>query len=172
MRYREGRTPHPASTSKQVCKSSQPSPKRRGKLSDAPHLSAYIPKMIPAPNRVRVVLLTQAIGPLDYRLLDGMDSKPGCVVMVPLGPRKLPGVVWDDNVFSDEPVDAKKLRAVLEVIECPPIGPGLRRLIDWVVDYYLTQHAAVLRMVLASSAAFAAAGTITEYRRTGFDPAT
>ena len=127
--------------------------------------------MIPAPNRVRVVLLTQAIGPLDYRLLDGMDSKPGCVVMVPLGPRKLPGVVWDDNVFSDEPVDAKKLRAVLEVIECPPIGPGLRRLIDWVVDYYLTQHAAVLRMVLASSAAFAAAGTITEYRRTGFEPA-
>jgi primosomal protein N' (replication factor Y) (superfamily II helicase) len=126
--------------------------------------------MNPAPSRVRVVLLTQAIGPLDYRLPEGMEATPGCVVIVPLGPRKLPGVVWDDDVFSDEPVDAKKLRAVLDVVECPPIGPGLRRLVDWVADYYLTTHAAVLRMVLASSAAFTASGTITEYRRTGFEP--
>ena len=123
--------------------------------------------MNPEPKRVRVVLLTQAIGPLDYRLPEGMEAKPGCVVIVPLGPRKLPGVVWDADVFADDPVDAKKLRAVLELVECPPIGPGLRRLVDWVADYYLTQHAAVLRMVLASSAAFTASGTITEYRRTG-----
>ncbi|HEV7233224.1 MAG TPA: primosomal protein N' [Sphingorhabdus sp.] len=127
--------------------------------------------MTPAPVRVRVVLLTQAVGPLDYRLSDGMDAKPGCVVMVPLGPRKLPGVVWDDDVFADDPVDAKKLRSVLEVVECPPIGKGLRRLVDWVADYYLTHHAAVLRMVLSSSAAFATSGTITEYRRTGYEPA-
>ncbi len=135
------------------------------------HVSAYIASMTPAPVRVRVVLLTQAVGPLDYRLSDGMDAKPGCVVMVPLGPRKLPGVVWDDDVFADDPVDAKKLRSVLEVVECPPIGKGLRRLVDWVADYYLTHHAAVLRMVLSSSAAFATSGTITEYRRTGYEPA-
>jgi primosomal protein N' (replication factor Y) len=48
---------------------------------------------------------------------------------------------------------------------------GLRRLVNWVADYYLTSHAAVLRMVLSSSAAFTATGTITEYRRTGFEPA-
>jgi primosomal protein N' (replication factor Y) len=47
----------------------------------------------------------------------------------------------------------------------------LRRLVNWVADYYLTSHAAVLRMVLSSSAAFTATGTITEYRRTGFEPA-
>ena len=57
--------------------------------------------MNPPTNRVRVVLLTQAIGPLDYRLPEGMEAKPGCVVMVPLGPRKLPGVIWDDDVFGD-----------------------------------------------------------------------
>jgi primosomal protein N' (replication factor Y) (superfamily II helicase) len=134
-------------------------------------LSAYIVQMNLPQSRVRVVLLTQAIGPLDYRLTDCMEAKPGCVVMVPLGPRQLPGVVWDNDVFGDDPVDAKKLRAVLEVVECPPIGPGLRRLVNWVADYYLTSHAAVLRMVLASSAAFTASGTITEYRRTGFEPA-
>ncbi len=127
--------------------------------------------MNPTPSRVRVVLLTQAIGPLDYRLPEGMEAAPGTVVMVPLGPRKLPAVVWDDDVFDSEPVDPKKLRNVLERVECRPIGQGLRRLVDWVADYYLTQHAAVLRMVLSSSAAFTTSGTITEYRRTGFEPA-
>jgi primosomal protein N' (replication factor Y) (superfamily II helicase) len=146
-------------------------PRTHLQKGDASLLPAYIDIMSPPTNRVRVVLLTQAIGPLDYRLPDGMKARPGCVVMVPLGPRKLPGVVWDAEIFKDEPIDAKKLRNVLELVDCPPIGPGLRRLVDWVADYYLTQHAAVLRMVLASSAAFNTSGTITEYRRTGLEPA-
>jgi primosomal protein N' (replication factor Y) (superfamily II helicase) len=140
-------------------------------MGDVPRLSAYIDGMNPPTNRVRVVLLTQAIGPLDYRLPAGMEAGPGCVVMVPLGPRKLPGVIWDDDVFGDEAVDASKLRPVLELLDCPPLGQGLRRLVNWVTDYYLTSHAAVLRMVLASSVAFTVSGTIIEYRRTGFEPA-
>ena len=138
---------------------------------DVCRIIAYTRCMSLPINRVRVVLLTQAIGPLDYRLPDAMVAGPGCVVMVPLGPRKLPGVIWDDDVFGDESVDASKLRGVLEILDCPPVALGLRRLINWVVDYYLTNHAAVLRMVLSSSAAFSATGTITEYRRTGFEPA-
>lgn len=140
-------------------------------MGGVPHLFTYIYQMTSTDNRVRVVLLTQAIGPLDYRLPDGMEAGPGCVAMVPLGSRKLPGVVWDNDIFNDEPVDASRLRAVIERVECPPIGAGLRRLVDWVAEYYLAQHAAVLRMVLASSAAFSASGTITEYRRTDHEPA-
>ncbi|MGB5077192.1 MAG: primosomal protein N' [Sphingorhabdus sp.] len=121
-------------------------------------------------KRVRVVLLTQAVGPLDYRLPAGMDAGPGSVVIVPLGPRKLAGVVWDDGVFKDEPIDIARLRPVYEVVDTPAIKAGLRRLVDWVADYYLTHHAAVLRMVLASSAALSPAGTITEYRRTALEP--
>jgi primosomal protein N' (replication factor Y) len=132
---------------------------------------AYTRLMSLPTNRVRVVLLTQAIGPLDYRLPDDMIAGPGSVVMVPLGPRKLPGVIWDDDVFGDAAVDASRLRAVLEIVDCLPVALGLRRLVNWVADYYLTSHAAVLRMVLSSSAAFTATGTITEYRRTGFEPA-
>ncbi len=132
--------------------------------------ASYIPCMSQPIQRVRVILLTQAIGPLDYRLPDGMDAVPGSVVIVPLGPRKLAGVVWDDGVFNDAPIDATRLRAVLELVTCPPLKTGLRRLVDWVADYYLTNHASVLRMVLASSAALSPAGTITEYRRTGFEP--
>ena len=138
---------------------------------DVRRIIAYTRVMSLPTNRVRVVLLTQAIGPLDYRLPDGMIAGPGSVVMVPLGPRKLPGVIWDDDVFGDEAIDASKLRAVLEIVDGPSLGPGLRRLINWVADYYLTSHASVLRMVLSSSAAFTATGTIIEYRRTGFEPA-
>ena len=72
-------------------------------------------------NRVRIILLTQAIGPLDYKLPDGMRAPPGSIVIVPLGPRKMVGVVWDTDVFADEPVDAKRLRAVYEAPDTPPI---------------------------------------------------
>ncbi len=138
---------------------------------DVRRIIAYTRFMSLPTNRVRVVLLTQAIGPLDYRLPDDMIAGPGSVVMVPLGPRKLPGVIWDDDVFGEEAIEGSKLRAVLEIVDCPPVTLGLRRLINWVADYYLTSHAAVLRMVLSSSAAFTATGTIVEYRRTGFEPA-
>ena len=140
-------------------------------MDDAHLMPAYMPAMNQPVQRVRVILLTQAVSPLDYRLPDGMDAAPGTVVVVPLGPRKLAGVVWEQAVFADEQVDAKRLRPVLERVDCPPLKAELRRLVDWVADYYLTNHAAVLRMVLASSAALSPAGTITEYRRTAFEPA-
>ena len=122
-------------------------------------------------NRVRVVLLTQVIGPLDYRLPAAMMAEAGSIVVVPLGPRKLLGVVWDDGAFGDEAIEEHRLRNVLELVDIPPIAPGLRRLVDWVADYYLASHASVLRMVVSPSAALTAAGTITEYRPSGFEPA-
>jgi primosomal protein N' (replication factor Y) (superfamily II helicase) len=122
-------------------------------------------------KRVRIVLLTQVIGPLDYRLPDWMEAGPGSVVVVPLGPRKLVGIIWDDGFFGEEAIDESRLRNVLELVDVPPIQPGLRRLVDWVADYYLSSHAAVLRMVLSSSAALSSGGTITEYRASGFEPA-
>ncbi|HXG81781.1 MAG TPA: hypothetical protein VNJ05_08270, partial [Sphingomicrobium sp.] len=43
--------------------------------------------------RVRVVTLNAALGPLDYRVPEGLDVQPGSVVVAPLGPRQLIGVV-------------------------------------------------------------------------------
>lgn len=122
-------------------------------------------------NRVRVILLTQAIGPLDYKLPHGVDAPVGSIVVVPLGPRKMLGVVWDEEVFPTDPIDAKRLRAIYEVADVPPLKAQLRRLVDWVADYYISNHASVLRMVLSSSAALlSAGGTVTEYRATGLIP--
>ena len=115
-------------------------------------------------NRVRVLLLNAALGPLDYRVPDGMRVEPGSIVIAPLGPRKLPGVVWEAESFPVEEIDPKKLRPLLELRDVPPLRAPLRRLIEWTADYYFASPAAVLRMVLSSGAAFADNRPISEYR--------
>lgn len=121
-------------------------------------------------NRVRVILLSQAVGPFDYKLPDGVDAPPGSIVTVPLGPRKITGVVWDASAFAEtKQVEASRLRAVQDVVDVSPLRAEFRRFIDWVADYYIAPHAAVLRMVLPS-AALSNGGTITEYRRTDQEP--
>lgn len=121
--------------------------------------------------RARVLLLNAALGPLDYRIPHGMDAKPGSIVIAPLGPRQLVGVVWDEGSFPDtETVGDNRLRNLLEVIDAPPIPDTLRRLIEWTADYYLAPPAAVLRMTLASMSALEGARTVIEYRATGTLP--
>jgi primosomal protein N' (replication factor Y) len=118
----------------------------------------------PAKDRARVLLLNAALGPLDYRIPEGMDARPGSIVMAPLGPRKLPGVVWEAESFPVDEIDAKKLRPLLELRDVPPLSSPLRRLIEWTARYYFAAPASVLRMVLSSGAAFADNRPISEYR--------
>lgn len=121
-------------------------------------------------NRVRVLLLNAALGPLDYRVPGGMDAPPGSIVKVPLGPRQITGVVWDEGRLEGEPVAEHKLRPILGVYDSPPLPETLRRLIEWTADYYLAPLAAVLRMSLASTSGYSGEKTITEYRATGGMP--
>ncbi|MGQ0559674.1 MAG: primosomal protein N' [Sphingosinicella sp.] len=121
-------------------------------------------------RRTRVILRNAALGPLDYRLPDGVDVAPGQIVLAPLGPRQLAGVVWEpEHAPASEVADAK-LRPLLHAFELPPLGAPLRRLIEWTADYYLSSIGAVLRMALPSSAALEGARTVTEYRATGEAP--
>ena len=121
-------------------------------------------------NRARVLLRTAAVGPLDYRVPHGMTAQHGSIVEVPLGPRKLMGVVWEEENFQVEEVGDNRLRNILSVVDTPPIRPELRRLAEWTADYYLAPLAAVLRMILPSSSALGPGGTIIEYRHTGAAP--
>jgi primosomal protein N' (replication factor Y) len=115
-------------------------------------------------NRVRVLLLNAAIGPLDYSVPIGMDLTPGSVVKVPLGPRTITGIVWEEERFPVEEVDTKRLRPVREKLDIPPLGEPLRRLIEWTADYYLAHPASVARMVLPGVAAMQAGRVLVEYR--------
>lgn len=123
-------------------------------------------------TRARVLLLNPALGPLDYRVPHGMAVEPGSVVLAPLGPRQLSGVVWEeDHMPSAGEVGDNRLRNLIGVHDVPPLPAPLRRLIEWTADYYLAPPAAVLRMALASASALEGGRTITEYRATGLVPA-
>ncbi|MCE7797718.1 primosomal protein N' [Sphingobium sufflavum] len=122
-------------------------------------------------SRIRVITLNAALGPLDYRLPHGMIAQPGSIVVAPLGPRQVIGVVWDDGSFPDtETVGDNRLRSLLSVVDVPPLPAPLRRLIEWTADYYCAPPAAVLRMAIASVSALEGARSVIEYRATGRDP--
>ena len=122
-------------------------------------------------TRARVLVLNSALGPLDYRVPAGMQVEPGSIVVAPLGPRQLIGVVWEpERLPSDAEVGDNRLRNLLAVADAPPLGAPLRRLVEWTADYYLAPPAAVVRMALSSTSALEGARTATEYRATGTVP--
>jgi primosomal protein N' (replication factor Y) len=120
--------------------------------------------------RVRVVTLNAALGPLDYRVPNGIHVEPGSVVVAPLGPRQLIGVAWEAERLPSEEVGDNRLRPLQSVLDVAPIARPLRRLCEWTADYYLSPLAAVLRMVLPSAGALQGARQLTEYRPTGAIP--
>ncbi|MEO6153827.1 MAG: primosomal protein N' [Croceibacterium sp.] len=121
-------------------------------------------------NRVRLIIFNAALGPLDYRVPEGMTVAPGSVVVAPLGPRQIVGIVWEEERLPSAPVPDAKLRPLLGVLPVPPLKAELRRLIEWTADYYCASLAAVARMVLASGGALRGPATVTEYRLSGGAP--
>jgi primosomal protein N' (replication factor Y) len=121
-------------------------------------------------ERIRILVLNAALGVLDYRKPEGMALEPGSVVVAPLGPRQILGIVWEPERLSAKEVPDTKLRPILEVLPVPPLPANLRRLIEWTADYYCSSLSSVARMALASSAALRGGGTTTEYRLTGQEP--
>jgi primosomal protein N' (replication factor Y) (superfamily II helicase) len=121
-------------------------------------------------SRARLILLNAALGPLDYRVPQGMSVEPGSIVVAPLGPRQLVGVAWDEGRLPAAEVGDNRLRPIVHAYDLPPLSAPLRRLIEWTSDYYLSPLGAVLRMALPSSGALEGARSIIEYRATGHVP--
>ena len=89
------------------------------------------------------VLTTQ---PLD-RLLDYKAPEGGCLtgafVEVPLGPRKVLGLVWGPGRGD---FDINKVRSVIRVLDAAPMLPAMREFLLRVADYTLTPMPAMLRL--------------------------
>ncbi len=85
-------------------------------------------------------------GPFDYRVPPGMQPKPGDVVLVPLNNREEVGVVWDAPAGAAVP--SHKLKAVIGILDTPPMGESLRRFIDWIAAYTLSPPGEVMQMAL------------------------
>ena len=122
-------------------------------------------------ERVRLLVFNAVLGVLDYRKPEGMAVELGSVVIAPLGPRQILGIVWEAERLNAKEVPDAKLRPLLEVLPVPPLPAELRRLIEWTADYYCAPMSSVARMALASSAALRGGGTTTEYRLTGEEQA-
>ena len=76
-------------------------------------------------QRARVILINAALGPLDYRVPEGITAEPGAIVVAPLGPRQLVGVVWEPERAPTAEVDERRLRPIAHHFAIPPLQKAL-----------------------------------------------
>ena len=89
------------------------------------------------------VLTTQPLDRvLDYRAPEG-GCQLGAFVEVPLGPRKVLGVVWGPGKGD---WDISKVRQVIRVLDTAPMRDELRAFLEKAGDYTLTPMSAMLRL--------------------------
>ncbi len=89
------------------------------------------------------VLTTQPLNrTLDYKAPEG-GCFLGAFVEVPLGPRKVLGVVWGPGRGD---FDRSKIRSVIRVLEVAPMREEMRVFLGRVADYTLTPMNAMLRL--------------------------
>ncbi len=89
------------------------------------------------------VLTTQPLDrSLDYRAPEG-GCHLGAFVEVPLGPRKVLGVVWGPGRGD---YDLSKIRAVIRVLDAAPMRDELRAFLERAAEYTLTPMPAMLRL--------------------------
>ncbi len=89
------------------------------------------------------VLTTQPVGrPFDYKAPEG-GCALGAFVEVPLGPRKVLGVVWGPGQGD---YDRAKVRSVIRVLDAAPLRDEMQVFLQRAADYTLTPLPAMLRL--------------------------
>src|SRR5215813_9124092 len=96
------------------------------------HASSADPPIVRAPpgevsavRHVRVLLPLPLPAALDYLVPEGMASPDlGSFVRVPLGVRRLVGVVWEG---MEGELTVERLKPIAEALPIPRLGPELRR---------------------------------------------
>ncbi|MEL6948084.1 MAG: hypothetical protein AAFO73_10670 [Pseudomonadota bacterium] len=118
---------------------------------------------------VEVLLPIPAERAYSYAVPEGLDLQPGDYVQVPLGPRRVAGVVWDPSADGDG-VGPSKLRPVDHRFDCPPVSPSLRAFISWLADYTVSSPGMVLRSLLRVPTALDPEPPLAGLRYTGVAP--
>ena len=89
------------------------------------------------------VLTAQPLdGPLDYLAPEG-GCLHGAFVEVPLGPRRVLGVVWGAGRGG---FDITKARGIIRVLDAAPMQPDMQEFLRRAADYTLTPLPAMLRL--------------------------
>ncbi|WBU62968.1 primosomal protein N' [Paracoccus aerodenitrificans] len=90
------------------------------------------------------VMTTEPVGMLDYLAPEG-GVGDGCIVICPLGPRRVMGVVWGRG---DGSFDLSRLRKVIRVVDAAPLSDELREFLGRAAEYTLTPMPLMLRMAM------------------------
>ncbi|MFK7765433.1 MAG: primosomal protein N' [Roseobacter sp.] len=119
------------------------------------------------PGDLVAVLTTQPLGrTLDYRAPEG-GCHLGAFVEVPLGPRKVIGVVWGAGQGD---YDFAKIRAVYRVLDAAPMREELRSFLTRAAEYTLTPMPAMLRLATRAPGLGDPPSMRKIYRRGSADP--
>ncbi|AOZ71080.1 primosomal protein N' [Rhodobacter xanthinilyticus] len=119
-----------------------------------------MPSWFEAGGRVSV-LTTEPVGrPLDYLAPEG-GCFLGAFVEVPLGPRRVIGVVWGPG---DGRFEAARLRPVTRVLEVAPMRDELREFLIRMARYVMASQMAVLRLATRTPGLFEPPGARKVYR--------
>ena len=119
-----------------------------------------MPSWFEAGARVSV-LTTEPVGrPLDYLAPEG-GCFLGAFVEVPLGPRRVIGVVWGPG---DGRFEAARLRPVTRVLEVAPMRDELREFLIRMARYVMASQMAVLRLATRTPGLFEPPGARKVYR--------
>lgn len=108
-------------------------------------------------SRIAVLVPLPFAEPLDYLVPDGlmtggvmsgeMTLSIGAYVEVPVGARRLIGVIWSLH-RSDSDLHPDKLKPITRMLDVPSMGADLARLVDFIADYTLSPRGSVLKMCL------------------------
>ncbi|TGN50219.1 primosomal protein N' [Paracoccus liaowanqingii] len=102
---------------------------------------SHAPVFFPPGARI-AVLTCEPVGVLDY-LAPEDGVRQGQLVLVPLGPRRVLGLVWAEGTGD---FDLAKLRAVGRVLDAEPFSPGFLDFLTRAAEYTLTPLPLMLRM--------------------------
>ncbi|APE45482.1 primosomal protein N' [Sulfitobacter alexandrii] len=112
-------------------------------------------------------MTTQPLGrALDYRAPEG-GCHLGAFVEVPLGPRKVLGVVWGAGQGD---YDLSKIRSVIRVLDAAPMREEMRSFLARAAAYTLTPMPAMLRLATRAPGLGDPPSMRKVYRRGGAEP--
>lgn len=101
----------------------------------------------------------------DYKVEDGEEVCLGSMVRVPWGREQQIGVVW--KIGRSSKLEDKKIKAILEVFDYPPLSEELRKFINFIASYNLAFLGLVLKMTISVKSAFEDQKMLTIYKLSG-----
>ena len=115
-------------------------------MTMSPSTTGAPPEAFPAGARIAVLLPLPLADAYDYRVPDGLVLRRGDFVSVPLGRRRVAGVVWG---LGESDIEAGRIKDVLARLDAPALTDAVLRFVDWVAAYTLSPKGAVLRMAMS-----------------------